>query len=73
MSMRQRLKQFGFSKLARELGITPSAVMQWGDKVPPERTRAVEQITGIPREEQRPDIFGPGTSHESPVGNEASP
>ena len=46
------------TRLARELGITHGAVMQWR-KVPAERVLDVERITGISRHELRPDIYGP--------------
>ena len=42
--------------LAAALGITPGAVSQW-DRVPIERVADVSRITGIPREDLRPDIF----------------
>jgi DNA-binding transcriptional regulator YdaS (Cro superfamily) len=45
------------SELARRLGITPAAVLQW-DKVPPGRVLACEIITGVSRHEIRPDVFG---------------
>ena len=31
---------------------------KWADKIPAERVLAVEAITGIPRRELRPDLFG---------------
>lgn len=46
------------SELARRLGITPAAVLQW-DRVPPNRVLAVEAVTGLSRHVLRPDIFGP--------------
>ncbi len=45
------------SRLARDLGITHGAVNQWR-RIPAERVADVERLTGIPRERQRPDIFG---------------
>jgi DNA-binding transcriptional regulator YdaS (Cro superfamily) len=46
------------SDLARELDVTPGAVWQWADsKVPAERIFAVSQITQIPYEQLRPDLF----------------
>lgn len=45
------------SELAAALGLTPGAVSQWGE-VPHNRVNEVARITGIPREELRPDIFG---------------
>lgn len=42
--------------LARELGLSRSAVWQWS-RVPAERVVEVERITGIPREALRPDLY----------------
>lgn len=44
------------SRLAVELGVTPSAISQWTE-VPAERMGDVSRITGIPLSELRPDIF----------------
>lgn len=50
-------KAGGPAALARNIGeITPQAISQW-DRVPATRVIVVERITGIPREELRPDIF----------------
>jgi DNA-binding transcriptional regulator YdaS (Cro superfamily) len=46
----------GVAKLARELGITQSAVYQW-EEVPAERVADLERITGLPRSHFRPDLF----------------
>ena len=46
----------GFAALARKLGIKPQAVWQW-DVVPPLRVLAVEQYSGVPRHELRPDLY----------------
>jgi DNA-binding transcriptional regulator YdaS (Cro superfamily) len=46
------------SELARKLGVTPSAVLQW-DKIPPSRALGVEAATGISRHRLRPDVYGP--------------
>lgn len=52
------IKQKGMkAKLARELGLTRAAICFW-KRVPVYRVREVEKLTGIPREELRPDIFG---------------
>jgi DNA-binding transcriptional regulator YdaS (Cro superfamily) len=42
--------------LARELGVTKSAISQW-KRVPAERLGDVSRITGIPMEILRPDLF----------------
>jgi hypothetical protein len=47
----------GAKALATHLGIKRQAVVNWL-MVPPRRCPKVEQITGIPREVLRPDIFG---------------
>jgi len=43
-------------KIAKGLKITRSSVSQW-TRVPAERIVEVERITGIPREELRPDLY----------------
>ena len=55
--------------LARLLGVTSSAVSQWR-RIPIERAAQVERITGIPRQQLRPDIFG--TSADVPRDAEAA-
>lgn len=45
------------SELARRLGVTPAAVLQW-DRVPPLRVLDVERESGVSRYELRPDIYG---------------
>lgn len=42
-------------KLGKALGMSKSAIYGW-DRVPEERLLQVEQLTGIPREELRPDL-----------------
>lgn len=42
--------------LARDLGITASALWQW-DEFPAERVIQVERLTGISRHEMRPDLY----------------
>lgn len=44
------------TKIAKALGILPSAVCQWR-AIPAERVVDVERVTGIPRELLRPDLF----------------
>lgn len=48
----------GLSKLAASLGISKQAVSQW-DEVPPLKVLTVEEITGVPRHELRPDLYPP--------------
>jgi DNA-binding transcriptional regulator YdaS (Cro superfamily) len=50
-------KAGGPSALAEKLGgLTSQAVSQW-KRIPAGRVIAVEQITGIPRHELRPDLY----------------
>lgn len=45
--------------LANALGVDKSLVTRWAQKrVPVERVADVERVTGIPRHELRPDVFG---------------
>ena len=46
----------GVSKLARGLGISPSAIPQWR-QLPARHVPAVSRLTGIPRHELRPDLW----------------
>jgi DNA-binding transcriptional regulator YdaS (Cro superfamily) len=48
----------GQSKLAAALDISAQAISQW-DEVPPLRVLAVEQVSGVPRHELRPDLYPP--------------
>lgn len=50
------------SALARHLGLTPSAVLQW-DVVPIKRVLEVEAFTGVSRHSLRPDIYGSKPLH----------
>lgn len=45
------------NELARQLGVTPQAISQW-KRIPLERASEIARITGIPRAELRPDIWG---------------
>lgn len=45
------------TEVAKACGITHSAVSQW-DRVPSDRVLIVERVTGIPRAELRPDLYG---------------
>ncbi len=58
----------GTAALARTINVTPQAISQW-DRVPAERTIAVEQATGgkVTRHELRPDLYPP------PAGASSTP
>jgi len=44
--------------LAKAMGVTPGAIVQWADnQVPAERIFKVAKLTGIPIEHLRPDLF----------------
>ena len=47
--------------LADALGVQHNSIYSW-NRVPAERVIDVERITGIPREELRPDLYPP-TAH----------
>jgi DNA-binding transcriptional regulator YdaS (Cro superfamily) len=51
------------SALAVKVGVTEQAISQWR-RVPHLRVLAVEQATGIPRTELRPDIYPPEREQE---------
>jgi DNA-binding transcriptional regulator YdaS (Cro superfamily) len=42
--------------LARALGVTRQAIHKW-QRIPAERVRDVERVTGVPRETLRPDLY----------------
>jgi len=47
--------------LASAVGVKQPMISRWlsgKDKIPPLRATQIEKLTGIPREEIRPDIFG---------------
>lgn len=44
------------SELARRLGVKVQSIQQW-TRIPAERVLDVERVTGIPREELRPDLY----------------
>ena len=48
----------GIGALARGLGIRQPSVSGWS-RVPAERVVAVENMTGISREQLRPDLYAP--------------
>ena len=48
--------------LAKALGIDKATATRWAQKsVPAERVRDVERVTGIPRQNLRPDLFAVGS------------
>lgn len=55
--------------LARQLGITPSALSMW-KRVPVERVVEIERLTGVSRHDLRPDVFGARPA--APDGEEPS-
>lgn len=57
----------GITALAGALKINRQAIYQWS-RVPAERVIPVERISGISREELRPDLFGPGAPAFSAPG-----
>lgn len=54
----------GSSAIARALGLTPQAVLQWR-AVPAERVLDVEKISGVSRYRLRPDVFGDSPPQEA--------
>ena len=58
----------GRYQLAKALGISPQAIYGW-KRVPVERVLQVEQLTGIPRSELRPDFYPPERELEYVNGN----
>jgi len=47
----------GPAALARMIGVTKQAIVQW-KRLPPRRVPAVSSKTGVSREDLRPDIYG---------------
>lgn len=45
------------ARLANALGITHAAITQWRGKCPAKRVVSVEEVTGIPREALRPELY----------------
>lgn len=54
----------GTTALAEALGVTKGAVSQW-DVCPPARVPDVEKITGVPRQDLRPDWYPEGADNGS--------
>jgi DNA-binding transcriptional regulator YdaS (Cro superfamily) len=57
MGLRKALDAAGSRrKLARILGVSHQAMSKWHD-VPAHWIIRIEQVTGVPREELRPDLY----------------
>lgn len=46
----------GRTELAEKLGVTRQATYHW-DEIPSKFLIAIERLTGIPRQELRPDLY----------------
>lgn len=49
-------KAGGYTALAKQLGVSRPAVARWS-LCPPMRVLAVEAVTGVPRQQLRPDLY----------------
>jgi DNA-binding transcriptional regulator YdaS (Cro superfamily) len=49
-------KAGGIRALARALGVTSPAILEWR-RIPSHRILQAEAVTGIPREKLRPDLY----------------
>lgn len=54
-----------YSRIAAALGLTRQTVAAW-QRVPAEHVITVEEVSGIPRHELRPDIYPPPEAGVSP-------
>ena len=54
-------REGSLSRVAKRLGISRQAIDQW-EEVPPKHVLAMEEMSGVSRYEQRPDIYGPPPS-----------
>lgn len=54
--------------LASQLGIRSASISEWKSRgrIPVERVRSIESVTGISKHELRPDIFGPAPQLPEP-------
>lgn len=50
------LDTVGLRELSRRLGLSPNSVIKWR-RVPDHRIVQVEDVTGVPRETLRPDLY----------------
>lgn len=50
---------YSLAKLARELGVNRSTVSRWAQRrVPAERVAEIHEMTGAPKHQLRPDLYG---------------
>jgi TorA maturation chaperone TorD len=56
----------GVAQLARKIGISQPSVSNWST-VPAQRVIAVEGVTGVPRNDLRPDLYSEPPSSEEPI------
>lgn len=54
----------GLTSLAKIVSRHHATVLRW-NRVPAQHARAIEQATGIPRHELRPDLWDPPTGAEA--------
>lgn len=65
------INAFPFQKdLAGRLGLTPQAVSRWS-RIPPEWVIPIENVTGIPREKLRPDLYAAPRPRKRPRASAA--
>lgn len=66
-ALKRALDRAGSARaLAQSLRITEQAISQWS-RVPHLRVLDVERITGVPRQELRPDLYPPEANGSSAV------
>lgn len=56
----------GVAQLARKIGISQPSVSNWST-VPAQRVIAVEAVTGVPRNDLRPDLYSEPPPSEEPI------
>ena len=53
-------KGLNLSRLAEAVGVDKATVTRWAQRrIPAERVNEVSRVTGLPKENLRPDIFDP--------------